>query len=162
MSITFDPQAYGPAIAALLIPERVPDLGPGSPNRAAKAALEAIEAPAACRAGLWLLHDFLDESHSISQDIDSKDGSFWHAIMHRREPDHDNSKYWWKRVGSHPILDRLRDASKAIGYTFISPYDFVDYCEAMRDTSGTGEDLARRVQLLEWQLLFDWCWKQKP
>src|SRR5688500_14191487 len=33
-------------------------------------------------AGLWLWHDFLDESHTISQGLHTPTGSFWHAIMH--------------------------------------------------------------------------------
>jgi hypothetical protein len=40
-----------------------------------------------CLAGLWLLYDHLDECHEITQTIETKDGSYWHAIMHRREGD---------------------------------------------------------------------------
>ena len=43
---------------------------------------------ACCLCGLWLLHDFLDESHSLSQEITTDTGSYWHGIMHRREPDY--------------------------------------------------------------------------
>src|SRR5256885_1727176 len=32
--------------------------------------------------GLWLWHDWLDSSHTISQSINNATGSFWHAIMH--------------------------------------------------------------------------------
>lgn len=110
---------------------------------------------------MWLLHDFLDESHTISQEIDTRDGSFWHAIMHRREPDPSNSKYWWRRVGSHPVLDELREQAPAIGYAFTTPEAFVDRCERVRGTNTPDEELARRVQLLEWQLLFDWCWSHQ-
>src|SRR4051812_40242009 len=46
-------------------------------------------------AGLWLYFDWLDESHRVSQSIDTPTGSFWHAIMHRREGDFSNSKYWY-------------------------------------------------------------------
>ena len=38
-------------------------------------------AAAACRAGLWLYHDFLDESHTISQEIETPEGSYWHALF---------------------------------------------------------------------------------
>jgi len=39
------------------------------------------------RSAALLWHDYLDESHSLSQDIHTADGSFLHGIMHRREPD---------------------------------------------------------------------------
>lgn len=151
-----DLSAYGTTIASLLT-ERLPELGPGSPNEAMRAALAAVEAPTACKAGLWLLHDFLDESHSISQADHSAEGSFWHAIMHRREPDPSNSKYWWRRVGPHPVLKQLRDA----GVGFTSAEAFVDECERVRGSGSPDEDRAKQIQLLEWKLLFDWCWNAK-
>src|SRR4051812_21642110 len=46
-------------------------------------------------AGLWVWPTWLDESHQISQAIASPAGSFWHAILHRREGDFGNSKYWY-------------------------------------------------------------------
>ena len=106
---------------------------------------------------MWLLHDFLDQSHTISQDLETKEGSFWHAIMHRREPDASNSKYWWRIVGAHPVLDQLREQAPALGYAFTMPEAFVDFCERTRDTQSGDEHLAKRVQLFEWQLLFDHC-----
>ena len=45
---------------------------------------------ATCRSGLWLYHDFLDEAHTISQEIETPEGSYWHALVHRREPDFSN------------------------------------------------------------------------
>ena len=32
-------------------------------------------------AGLWLWHDFLDESHAISQNLPTPTGSLWHALL---------------------------------------------------------------------------------
>jgi len=159
MAFTFDPSVYGPAIAALLEPERLPELGPGLPNLAAKPALAALKASPLCMAGLWLLHDFLDESHTISQDQNSREGSFWHAIMHRREPDASNSKYWWRMVGSHPVIDELRAEAPAVGLAYTNPFDFVETCERVRGRGTNEEDSARRVQRLEWQLLFDHCYR---
>lgn len=156
----FDPTAYGPLVAGLLIEPRLMPLGAGSPVAAVKPQLAALDLPPACRAGLWLYFDFLDESHRISQDDESDpDRNFWHAVMHRREPDTFNSKYWWRRVGPHPVLDWLREHALAIGYQFTSPEAFVDLCERVRGSGSADEELAQRVQLLEWQLLFDHCYR---
>src|SRR4051794_25421628 len=65
-------------------------------------------------AGLWLYHDFLDESHRISQDLHSPTGSFWHAVMHRREGDFSNAKYWYARCRHHPALAQIAAAGRAI------------------------------------------------
>jgi hypothetical protein len=99
----FDPAAYSPAVRELLAEPRLASLGPGRPNRAARPLLAALDDrmfephvvrdrdfAAACRAALWLHHNFLDESHTISQGIETAEGSYWHALMHRREPDHAN------------------------------------------------------------------------
>src|SRR3989440_7195617 len=69
-------------------------------------------------AGLWLWHDWLDESHHISQSLNSASGSFWHAIMHRREGDFSNSKYWYARCQNHPILRPLAIQASDV----INPY----------------------------------------
>ena len=114
----------------------------------------------ACHAGLWLYHDGLAESHAISQELDTPEGSFWHAVMHRREPDAWNSEYWWRKVGPHPVLDRLCEEAPAVGYEFTTPEAFVDFCERVRGTGTDDEELAQRVQLLEWQPLFDHCYRK--
>ena len=101
---TWDPTHYGPAIAKLLEPTRVPPLAFGPPHLPAQAALQALDADGAfspftvrdqdmagaCRAGLWLLHDFFEQAHEISQELETPEGSYWHALVHRREPDHGN------------------------------------------------------------------------
>ena len=77
--------------------------------------------------------------------------------MHRREPDPFNSKYWWRKVGPHPVLDALRRFAGQVEHRFTSPEAFVDFCERVRGTGSADEETARRVQLLEWQRLFDHC-----
>lgn len=170
-ALRFHPAQYGPNVAALLAEPRLSALGPGTPEPEVHVELRRfdpqtdLDAPVldpdaarACLGGLWLYFDYLDESHTISQELDTPEGSFWHAIMHRREPDPSNSKYWWRRVGNHPVLGQLREQAPVIGYAYSTPEEFVDFCEQVRDSRSGDEELAQRVQLLEWQLLFDWCY----
>jgi hypothetical protein len=160
-----------PVIAKLLAIAHPVSLGPGSPNPAVGDRLRdlnpaALFAPEpirdadiarACLAGLWLRFDHLDESHRISQALHSPEGSFWHAIMHRRESDFANSKYWWRRVGTHPVFEPLGEKARQLGvfrsHTW-DPYAFVDRVEA--HDGGDAEVLAE-LQDREWHLLFDYC-----
>src|SRR5947208_5193658 len=126
----FDPTRYPPPLAALWSVPRLPELGPGEPNQSARGALEALsvesafpvirdrEAAQACLSGLWLYHDFLNESHAISQDLPGWAGSYWHGIMHRREPDPGSAKYWFRRIGSPAVLAQLASAANAIGFGY--------------------------------------------
>jgi hypothetical protein len=107
-----------------------------------------------CISGLWLLAGELDRSHSISQDIGSAEGSFWHAIMHRREGDFGNSKYWFRRVGSHPVFDQLAEISDGV---YSDPYDFVDQCSRVQQGDDESSQECQRAQWLEWQALMSHC-----
>ncbi len=135
-------------------------LGPGAPatalrDRIAQAAA-LVSAP--CAAGLWLRFDFLDAAHEVAQRNEGDaDHDIWHAIMHRREPDAWNAKYWWRRVGAHPVLAELRRRAPEVGYTYTTPEAFVDFCEQVRDTGTADEATAKRVQQLEWELVFAYC-----
>ena len=40
-----------------------------------------------------------EASHNIAQDILSEDGSWIHAYLHRKEGDHGNAAYWYRRAG---------------------------------------------------------------
>lgn len=97
-----------------------PELGPGPrpgvwPQSRVEALLDEHLAAAplpdeirrAIGALVLLWHDHLDAAHRIAQALETRDGAFVHAIMHRREPDPWNSKYWWRRVGAHPCFPEL-------------------------------------------------------
>jgi hypothetical protein len=169
MSFRFDPSIYGPALAPLLKVDRRRELGPGSPDRNRRSELESLtveiafahtkliddDMAACCVSGVWLLHDFLDESHTISQSIETPSGSYWHAIMHRREGDFFNSKYWYRRVGRHPVIERV---SEQLGSAY-DPFAFVDRCEAAVRGKGEGRDACLDIQQTEWELLFDYCYR---
>ena len=154
-----DPPAYPPILADLLRQLPLAPLGPGKPREDWRPKLEAAmrDLPPACRAGLWLAFDFLDESHEISQGLHTAEGSYWHALMHRREPDYGNSKYWFKRVGTHPVFESLREEAARLGWKAWDAMAFVDLCEANAAEGPPKHQLCREVQRAEWQALFEWC-----
>src|SRR6266550_1802713 len=175
-------------IVSELIIDRLPALGPGSPNSAMRPQLAALTVEQAfvgkqianrdtarcCLSALWLWHDFLDESHRISQEIETIDGSYWHGIMHRREPDYGNAKYWFRRVPHHPIFEPLTAAAWELANKsqldepakFLASqkswdaFRFVDLCEAIARGRSRCEQLAREIARIEWQLLFDNCYRE--
>jgi hypothetical protein len=167
---SFDPQAYGPVFAPLLSGDRRRPLDAGRPDTTALAALKKLSVESAfahthvadrqlaecCLAGVWLLHDYLDESHRISQNIETNSGSFWHAIMHRREGDFGNAKYWFRRVGQHPALGALPGQDDGAW----DPFAFVDQCESALADREDLRDSCMDVQQAEWEALFDHCYRE--
>jgi hypothetical protein len=148
----FDPQAYGPEIAGILA------LAPGE----ARDAIRRSALPKLVRAGLFLHFNYWDEAHEMAQDVETPDGSFWHGIVHRLEPDPGNAAYWFRRVGAHPVFPALRTRAGELGYRSGATWDpiaFIDYCENARPGSEE-ERIAKEVQRAEWELLFDYCARQ--
>jgi len=37
-------------------------------------------------------------AHNVAQDVDTKDGSWIHAYLHRKEGDNGNAAYWYRRA----------------------------------------------------------------
>lgn len=138
----------------------------------------SIKSPAdatAVFAGLWLLHGDASASHRQSQSIEDegrhRNGNFWHAIMHRQEPDYGNAKYWFRRVGQHPIFPELAcradqliqaDGSETalcwrnkLGAPHRwDPFVFVDWCESAASAAESSSvPLLRAIQFIEMFLL---------
>src|SRR4051812_10151891 len=88
------------AMPALVNPSENPAISRKIPQFSAS--LERLTPPGHPRdclnAALWILADNLHESHTICQNIPTIHGSAWHALLHRREADFSNSKYWWRRA----------------------------------------------------------------
>jgi hypothetical protein len=182
----FDPRAYGPACAELLSELPCCPLAAGQPQRDRQSQLADLDAADlaagrtivdldmanCCLAGLWLAYNFLDESHTISQQIHTGHGSYWHGIMHRREPDFSNAKYWFRRVGQHPIFPELAAAASELtkdvapgqplaslqGIVDWDPFQFVDLCQAALRAGGVSQRTCEQIAQAEWQLLFDHCY----
>ena len=150
-------------------------------------------------AALWLWHDDLDASHTIVQQspADLRRGtgkssltiltaaprgegddatrtdtlSLWHAIIHRREGDFGNAKYWYARCRHHPILASLGEqargtvahapADKALLRLSLGDWNgaaFVDLVQQVHESpSDERYAVAVALQQLEWRVLFDFC-----
>jgi hypothetical protein len=101
-------------------PPAVAPLGPGVVGEGASPGkkqpyfrTKELEIPLPTLAGILLWQGELDQSHEISQALADSYGAYWHGLMHRREPDHANAAYWFRRVGIHPIHAALGKILKA-------------------------------------------------
>ena len=132
----------------------------------------------AIKSGLLLWNDALDESHNISQGLENQTGSYWHGIMHRREPDYSNAKYWFGRVGTHPIFPQVREQALAILKETPNPsdalariaqtieteenwdaYQFIDWCQAAEGASDDVTRFLQQVQAEEIKLLLAYSYR---
>lgn len=161
---------YSPVIARWLEQQHSIDLGPGQPDEGYRAELSSLtpqdafeslfvknpEMAQACLSALLLKFDFLNESHRISQAIDNPTGSFWHGIMHRREPDYGNAGYWFRNVGKHPVLDELAEDAAELGMKDFDPFKFIDRVSEVIGRGDSDETLCKSIQEREWQLLFEY------
>lgn len=145
---------WDPELATLVADAEMPSLGhgPGNPSilqwldRSADPLDRHARGPLVA-SGLLLLAGELDRSHSISQQDPSAEGSFLHGIMHRREADFSNAKYWFRKVGDHQVVDTLGRECPGYG----DPFRFVDACEHDPDSAALCE-----VAWQEWQTLMNW------
>jgi hypothetical protein len=124
----------------------------------AEAALRRLDDDPHVLAGLWLYCGQFDKSHGIAQDLNTPEGSYWHAILHRQEPDDWNSGYWFRRVGRHPIYERLAIRAQRSGYGAgeWDPEAFIRTCAEARREGGARATLAREIQHVEFELLLAW------
>ncbi len=135
-------------------------------------------AATALRAGMLLLTGYVDESHAASQSIEGEGpqhtGDYWHAILHRREPDYGNSKYWFRHVGRHPDFSRLAElvppllkqttgpvtaelgrwTSRLVTSQGWDAFAFVDFCQTA-ERHPELKDLAKAIQWIEMLLLIE-------
>lgn len=124
----------------------------------------------ATKAGLYVMVDAWDEAHVLSQELETVEGSYWHGIIHRREPDSSNAAYWFRRVGQHPVFQQLADPkvrevfhSRTVFEHIIQsgawdPFKFIEMC-AENAASQESEQRAELLflQIREMKLLLGYC-----
>jgi hypothetical protein len=118
--------ARSAAIAELLLArEPPPPLSPGGVyDSTLTARIDALAADEMNKALLHLLNDDLQRVHAIAQSMEGdRTADYLHAIVHRREGDYGNSKYWLGRAQGHPVLARVFGGDEGAS-------TFVDRCRA--------------------------------
>jgi hypothetical protein len=142
---------------------------------------------AACAvAGLHLWNDDFEAAHNLCQGIDTPSGGYWHGLCHRREghlgsgleSNMGNAKYWFRRVGEHPVFASVyhstlrvldstgsgfRWATEAAGllrerrrWDPVALIDWFVQAEA-RVLSAPTQSLLEEIQWREIDLLVHWC-----
>jgi hypothetical protein len=119
-----------------LMPARVHDA-------ALTSRIEALPGPPAVRAVLHLMNDDIGRAHAIAQ---SGEGDatldYVHAIVHRREGDWGNSKYWFSRAGGQPVILAVYGPERGAAARF------VDLCRTGDGDAKLAEEQWRELQAL--------------
>ena len=145
----------------------------GERDRVAAADDQALAAPAVIadarafalvRGGLLFAADAIHEAHAIFQEDKGDLAAYWHGMMHRREGDFDNARYWFRRAGRQPFFGSAHAAAAAHSADMArqsswDPYLFTGQCEQAKFGA---ENLAELVALqrAEFAAAFDYTWRQ--
>lgn len=120
-----------------------PTAGIASPARQSPESLfSGSRCPEGACAGLLLFAGHWSSAHELVDDLETPDGCYWHALIHRMEPDIGNSDYWFRQVGQHPLFPSVLDAARRLAAHHDvrlrfdqewNPTVFNGWCEAARE-----------------------------
>lgn len=129
---TFD-DIYSALLARRDSPSELPPLTPSGPYRKSlKADIASLQGSSeVVQAALHLLNDDISAAHDLAQaHEESMTANLVHAVLHRREQDYWNSKWWLSRI-QHPLVQSVHgDTPKAKRFV-----DTVERCEGRKQGS---------------------------
>jgi hypothetical protein len=107
---------------------------------------------------LW--HDDLDGAHELCQAHEGHpDCDYVHALLHRREGDFANAKYWFREVGDHLVYPSVAQAVAGLGQPGLvvdgrwRPAGMVDACAAALSRDTARQAVLMQVQAAEFRVL---------
>ncbi|MDQ3624320.1 MAG: hypothetical protein M3463_17820 [Verrucomicrobiota bacterium] len=117
------------------------------------------------RGGLFYAIDALEECHALFQKTPDDLAAYWHGMMHRREGDFENARYWFRRTGTLPVFSELHARAAEHSplmarQTSWDPFLFTAQCEQARFGDSELVPELQALQRVEFETLFGYCWKQ--
>lgn len=77
-----------------------------------------------CQALKALWHDAKGDwnaAHQLAQSVDSADGAWVHAYLHRKEGDHSNATYWYRCANTKMFEGSIEEEWNAITSDLLRP-----------------------------------------
>ncbi len=126
------------------------------------------ESSALLRAVALLYHDQHDPAHDLVADRNDVTSAFIHGILHRREPDYWNARYWFRRCEMHSAYSILAgniarwngpgEPETIRGLILpgsFDPFAFVDACErhARDPVNSPAVSILRKIQHAEFEAM---------
>ena len=117
------------------------------------------------RAGLFYHHNALDDAHRLVQEATGDEAAYWHAMIHRRERDFENARYWLRRAGEQPpfaeMQARAADASANMGRQMgWDPFLLVHLAEQLRFGAEELQPEVVGLGRVEFEVFFDYCFRR--
>ncbi|HWB59515.1 MAG TPA: hypothetical protein VG733_08485 [Chthoniobacteraceae bacterium] len=117
------------------------------------------------RAALVYACDGLSESHMIVQAIPGDEAAYWHGMIHRREGDFDNARYWFRRTGAMGVFDDLHRRASAVSSVVAAQagwdaYLYTGLCEQEKYGEHELTNTCVKLQAIEFRAMFDDVWRK--
>ena len=117
------------------------------------------------RAGLFYFHNSLDDSHKEAVKLEDGTAAYWHGMVHRREGDFDNARYWMRRAGEQPVFQEMQsragDGAPNMGrQSNWDPFLFVNLCEQYKYGEADYKKEIGHLQRVEFVVMFDYVWRR--
>jgi hypothetical protein len=117
------------------------------------------------RAGLYYFHNALDYSHREAQKVEGDTAAYWHGMVHRREGDFENARYWMRRAGEHPAFQEMQHrasdgAPHMARQPNWDPFLFISLCEQFKFGEAEYKKELAHLQREEFAVMFDYVWRR--
>ena len=117
------------------------------------------------RAALFYYHNALDDSHKQAAKSTGDIAAYWHGMVHRREGDFENARYWMRRAGEQPVFQEMQGRASD-GSPHMSrqpswdPFLFIHLCEQYKYGETEYRKELGHLQRVEFAAMFDYIWRR--